>query len=68
MPARARVAHALEQLAVGHPCGGEEDVVAGDEPVEVEDLVEVVAGVDRRLALRFVARPEAAEHLRRRGT
>ena len=43
------VAHALEHVAVGDAGGGEEDVVAGDEAVRVEDLVEVVAGVDRGL-------------------
>ena len=57
------VAHALQELAVGDAGGGEEDVVAGDEAVDVEDLVEVVAGVDRGLALVVVARPEPAEQL-----
>ena len=43
----ALVAHALEHVAVGDPGGGEEGVVAGHQVVAGEDLVEVVAGVDR---------------------
>src|SRR5207237_10756763 len=60
---RGRVVHAVEHVAVGHAGGGEEDVVAGHEAVDVEHLVEVVAALDRPLALLVVARPEAAEHL-----
>src|SRR5919204_1722136 len=55
--------HALEHLAVGDARRGEEDVVAGDEAVLVEDLVEVVAGVERRLLLLLVAGPQPAEDL-----
>src|SRR5262249_12794632 len=59
----AAVADALEDVAVDHPGGGEEDVLAGAEVVGGEDLVEVVAGVDRSAPLLVVARPEAAEQL-----
>ena len=59
----AEVADALEQVAVGDAGGGEEDVAAADQVVDVEDPVEVVAGVLRRLALLLVARPEPAEDL-----
>ncbi len=44
--AGALVAHALQHVAVGHPGGGEERVVALDEVVLGEDLAQVVAGVD----------------------
>ena len=66
--AGAAVADALEDVAVGDAGGGEEDVLAGAEVVGGEDAVEVVAGVDRRLALAVVAGPEAAEQLRRPST
>ncbi len=59
----AAVANALEDVAVGDAGGGEEDVLAGAEVVGGEHAVEVVAGVDRRLALTVIARPEAAEQL-----
>ena len=55
-PARARVADALEHVAVGHAGGREEAVVAAHEVVLREHAVDVVAGVDRRLALVVVAR------------
>src|SRR4051812_30251630 len=41
------VAHASQQFAVGDTGRGEEHVVAGDEVVDGEHLVEVVAGVER---------------------
>ena len=53
-------ADTTQQFAVGDAGGGEEDVLAGDEVVEREDLVEVVAGVEGPLALVVVAGPEAA--------
>src|ERR1700742_3472885 len=59
----AAVADALEDVAVGHPGGGEEDVLAGAEVVGGEDLVEVVALVDRGAPLLVVTRPEPAEQL-----
>ena len=59
----AAVPNALQEVAVGDAGGGEEHVLAGDEPVDVEDFIEVVAGVDRGLALGVVARPEPAEQL-----
>src|SRR5690606_30980091 len=55
------VANALQELAVGDAGGGEEDVLTRDEAVDVEYLVEVVAGRDRFVALAIVARPETAE-------
>ena len=66
-PAAVEV-HALEHVAVRHAGGGEEDVVAAHQTVHVEHLVEVVAGVERRLALVLVARPQPPEHLTARGT
>src|SRR4051812_22838608 len=69
----AGVAHALEHLAAGDAGGSEERVLAPAEAVLVEHLVEVVAGVDRGVALLVAARPEPAEDLsagaldRRRG-
>src|ERR1700733_602706 len=59
----AAVADALEDVAVGYPGGGEEDVLAGAEVVGGEDLVEVVAGVDRGAPLLVVARPEPSQQL-----
>src|SRR3954447_6657816 len=57
-----RVAHAVQQLAAGHAGGREEDVVAGDEIVDGEDALEVVARLQRRRALALVARVQPAEH------
>src|SRR3954452_13226245 len=57
--ARPLVAHALEQVAVGDAGAREELVLAAAEAVLVEPLLEVVALVDRGLALVLVARPEA---------
>src|SRR5919106_5634428 len=51
-----------EQLAVGDAGGGEEHVVAPDQVVDGEDLVEVVAGVQGGPALLVVAGPQPAEH------
>src|ERR1700721_1964793 len=59
----AAVADALEDVAVGHPGGGEEDVLAGAEVVGGEDLVEVVAGVHRGAPLLVVAGPEPSQQL-----
>src|SRR5205085_9126755 len=59
--ARALVADALQQVAVRDPGAREEDVVAAAETVLVEYLVEVVALVDRGLALLLVSRPEATD-------
>ena len=59
----AAVADALEDVAVGDAGGGEEDVLAGAEVVGCEDLVEVVAGVDRGAPLLVVARPEPSQEL-----
>src|SRR4051794_16039411 len=56
----AAVADTLEQLAVGDPGRDEEDVVAADQLVGGEYAVEVVAGVDRPLALRVVLGPQPA--------
>src|SRR5207342_2228447 len=61
--AGAAVADALEDVAVGHAGGREEDVVARAEVVGGEHAVEVVAGVDGGLALAVVTGPEAAEQL-----
>ena len=71
-PRGALVAHALQDVAVGHAGGGEEDVLALDEVVVGEHALEVVAGVHRGLALVVVARPQApdlpaADALDRRG-
>src|SRR4051794_34793101 len=52
------VTDAGEQLAAGDARGGEEAVLAGDQVVGREHPVEVVAGVERRLALPVVARVE----------
>ena len=49
--------HALEHVAFGDAGGGEEDVLAGYEAVLVEHLVEVVAGLERRVALLVASRP-----------
>ena len=57
----AAVADALQDVAVGDAGGREEAVVAADEVVLVQLAVEVVAGVERGLALVVVARPEAAD-------
>src|SRR5438874_817516 len=57
------VADAVEQVAVCDAGRGEEDVVAGNEPVDLQDLVEVVAGLERAPALILVARPQPAEEL-----
>src|SRR4051794_3314424 len=54
------VADAGQQLAAGHAGGGEEDVLAGDEVVGRQHAVEVVAGVQGRLALLLVARIQPA--------
>src|SRR5215204_2483654 len=51
-----------QELAVGDAGGGEEDVVAPDQVVDGEHLVEVVAGVEGGPALVVVAGPEAAVH------
>ena len=42
------------------PGGGEEHVLGGDQVVGDEHLLEIVAGVEGPLALRFVARGKAA--------
>ena len=60
-PARARVADALEHVAVGHAGGREEAVVAAHEVVLREHAVDVVAGVGGRLALVVVTRPQAPD-------
>ena len=65
---RALVADALEHVAVGHAGRGEEAVVAGHEVVDAEHPLEVVAGVDRGLALGVVARPQPARAAARRCT
>src|SRR5690242_8484569 len=59
----APVAHALQQIAVADAGGAEEHVVAGDEVVLREHPVEVVAGVERGLALGVVARVQSTEDL-----
>ena len=46
----------------------DEDVVAGDEVVGRQHLVDVVAGIDELLPLLVVARPQLALDARRRGT
>ena len=53
-------AHAAQERAARDAGRGDEDVVAGDEVVRGEDAVDVVAGVDERLPLLVVARPEPA--------
>ena len=50
------------QLAVGDAGGGEEHVVAPDQVVDVQDLLQVVAGVEGGLALVVVAWPQPAVH------
>src|SRR5215208_6792424 len=60
---RTLVAHALQDVAVGDTGGGEEAVVAPDEVVDGQHLLEVIAGVERGLALLVVARPQPAEQL-----
>ena len=57
----AVVADAVEQVAVGDAGGGEEAVLAGDEVVEMQDPVEVVAGCASPARLSLVARPEAPD-------
>ena len=59
----AAVADALEDVAVGDAGGGEEDVLPRAEIVAGQHPVEVVAGVDRRLALVVVAGPEPSQQL-----
>src|SRR3954454_8710677 len=66
----APVTHAAQQFAVGDARRRKEHIVTGDEVVEHQDLVEVVTGVDRAVALFVVARPKlaldrAAESLQR---
>src|SRR5215218_1179390 len=60
--AAAVEAHAPQQLAVGHAGGGEEHVLAPDQVVDGQHLVEVVALVEGGPALVVVARPQPAEH------
>ena len=67
-----RVVHAVEERAVRHAGRGDEDVLARDEIVRVQDGRRVEPGVEQRLALVVVARPEpsldaAADALERRG-
>ena len=64
----APVANALEQLAVGDAGGREVHVVAADEIVDGEHLVEVVPEVERGAALVVVAGPRADLESCRRGT
>src|SRR5690606_19826010 len=52
------VADALQQLPIGDAGCGEEAVVASHQTIGVQDLVEVVTGVDGRLALGVVTRPQ----------
>src|SRR5207248_1548016 len=59
----AVVVHAPEQLAVGDAGGREEAVVAGDEVVDREHAVDVVAAGDGGLPLVVVARPQPALHV-----
>src|SRR4051794_187212 len=54
------VADAVEQLAVCHARGDEEDVVAAHELLGGQHPAEVVTGVDGAAALRVVLRPELA--------
>ena len=62
--AAALVAHALQHVAVGDAGGREEAVVAARRGRRwVSTPVEVVAGVERGLALVVVARPQPADHL-----
>src|SRR6185436_12167765 len=61
--ARAAVADALQDVAVGDAGGREEDVLPRAEIIGSEDPVEVVASIDRGGALLVVARPETAQHL-----
>ncbi len=51
--AGADVVDAVEHLPVRHTGGGEEDVIAGHEPVLVERLLKVVAGLERRSPFLF---------------
>src|SRR5690242_5261968 len=57
------VSHATEQVAVGDSGGGEEDVLAPDQVVGREDLLEVVSRVDGSLRLLVVSRPQPAHEL-----
>jgi hypothetical protein len=57
------VAHALEQVAVRDPGGGEEHVVPGHEVLGREHAGEVVALLESGGALGVVAGPQAAEDL-----
>src|SRR5919107_724950 len=50
-----------QQLAVGDPGGGEEDVVPADQVVDGQDLVEVVAGVQGGPPFFVVAGPQPPE-------
>src|ERR1700722_19564568 len=59
----ALVAHALEDVAVGHTGGGEERVLALNEVVAGENPLQVVALGDGRLALLVAARPQAPDQL-----
>src|SRR5829696_7232053 len=66
------VVDAAQQVAVGDTGGAEEHVVALDQVVRGEDLVEVETGVDRALPLLVGLRPQlgldlAAEALQRAG-
>src|SRR3954454_1693020 len=54
----APVADALQEVAATDAGGGEEDLFTGDQVVGGEDLVEVVARVERGRALLVVAGPE----------
>ena len=45
------------------PVAAKKTSLPGHQPVDVEHLVEVVAGVDRAPALVVVARPQPAEQL-----
>ena len=54
-------ADAVEQVTVGDAGRGKEDIVPGDQVVGGQNPVEVVAGVDCRLAFLVVAGPELAD-------
>ena len=53
-------ADAAQEDAARDAGGGDEDVVAGDEIVRRQHAVEVDAGIEQRLPLLVVARPELA--------
>ena len=66
--AAAVEADAAQQLAVGDAGGGEEHVVAPDQVVDVQDLLQVVAGVEGGLGARRRCVATAGRTWPRRGT